>query len=982
MNLPDFNAKPYGEALLASYDRHELAGTNSTETAASLPNTSQVIPYHWLTRRQPPPDFDSGIKQQPVPLSISAISSSALKAILEPPIQLGTVVDNKEALHPDETHLRLDEFSSSQDATRESHSRIPFSAANPSAPTCDNAEYGTNPPLEELARMHPNELRHLSPFEVFRKDGKVRIEFCEPVNLVRVNISDAISMDRNGRVRFFQKGSTPSHQGLNVKAIVTVNRVVNMAEDQLRETCLAEGNRFISYQNNAWRYAINDPNETIDVSCYEEPSHDQVNLSIHKGDDDDDNIDEDAGVTSQNWQTTEKSDSERAIANKPLLGGVEAPLRSAQLIPPSTLGRANIIMNKTILPSSQPSRDRSLLNRQVFKLPYELPDMTSKSTKHQAEAMLHFPLAEGKPPVYYVNSKCSVVHENFVSSSGLKKQTTGPITLARSFRASWHISGLLAFPSFASMRDGLETKRDVDEVHGCNIVLSCPFKWTTPSAKPLTSCLVSVFRLLTRYMRVIPNSEHFCGAQMEPAMQKNHYGLLHLSLCREKSSTTLSEEKLKEILSIVVERSSGRACLSPTELCSMKQCKSVIKLMSALYALPEYDEGFSNALEEARYLGQLRRQQLCNWLSSELHDLVNRSSGVFSSRSEELLQIILSHKLKDAARLAEDLNEVTLARVIGVCGEGNQFGEYVEMARAGFPDGVVVRDRVVSLLSGKIETFIQEDEYTFEKRSAQGDDSIVAHHNAVTWKQLLGIFAFYGCTPDTSAEEIISDFTDRLRTSSRRSKPLPPYAEKLHDEALKNSRGRDVVRRGNSFQDAAFLLLKGFVDGSAPPPASLHPHASSYSSTDYLSPFIILSAVRALQLPRDRPYKDAETSVLLGAAAQLELSTEAWFWALLPLHMIEHDRARWRAVRDFCRRNALRAQQLKDSPGENASTMEFAKLLSLLNVDQTELEPVIGPAEQPKGESVNRPSLKTQEALQKTIGFLQNALKELTVGDV
>ncbi|CCW71133.1 unnamed protein product [Phytomonas sp. Hart1] len=982
MNLPDFNMKPYGEALLASYDRIELEKPTSKETTEFTPIVPQPIRYHWLTRCQQPLDSDIGIEQQPVPLSISAISSSALKAILKPPIQLGTVGNDKKALLLDEPRPRVDELSSNQDAMRESNSRNVFSTPNLSAPTCDNFEYRTVPSLEELSVLPPNELRNLSSLEVSRKDDKVRIEFCEPVNLVRTNISDVVSMDRDGRVRFNPKGDTSSHKGLNVKAIVTVNRVINMTEDQLRETCRAEGSRFISYQNNTWRYAVNDSDEAIGTSLYERPSHHQANLSIQKGDDDDDDNDEDVGVTSPNLQTNNKVDSSCGIVTQAFSGEVELPLKSTQLIPPATLSSAKITVNKTILPSLRPSRELSSLNKQVFKLPYVLPVMGIKSTKQSVATIPYFPMQDSEPPVYYVNFKSSVVHENFVSGSTLRKHSGSSMVLARSFRANWHISGLLAYPSFAAMRDGLETKQDVDEVHGSNVVVGYPFRWTTPSTKPLTACLISVLRLLTRYMWVLSNSNHFSGTKVKAASQKDHYGLLHISLSREKSSMMLSKEKLEEILSIVAEKSSHKASLSPTEFCSLKQCQSVIGLMSALYALPEYDEALPNAQDEARYLRQLRRRELSNWLSNELHDLVNRSSGVYPSRSEELVQIILSHKLKDASRLAEDLNESTLARVIGVCGDGNQFEQYVEMAREGFPNGSVVRDRVVSLLAGKVETFIQEDEYTFEKRSSQGSDSIVAHHNAATWRQLLGIFAFYGCRPDTSAEDIIREFMNRLRTSPRRAKSLPFYAEKLHGEALESRRGRDAVRRGHAFPDAAFLLLKGFLEGGAPPASGLHPHASSYSSTDYLSPFLLLCAVRALPLPRGRPYKDAETAVLLGLAGQLEMSGEGWFWALLPLHMIESDPARHRAVRDFCRRNALQARELRGRPSENAAAAEFDKLLGLLNVDEAELEPVVPPVEQPKEVLVNRPSLKTQEILQKAIGSMQSSLMGITIGDI
>lgn len=80
--------------------------------------------------------------------------------------------------------------------------------------------------------------------------------------------------------------------------------------------------------------------------------------------------------------------------------------------------------------------------------------------------------------------------------------------------------------------------------------------------------------------------------------------------------------------------------------------------------------------------------------------------------------------------------------------------------------------------------------------------------HAATWKQLLGIFVFYGNSPDTSAQDIVRSFVERFELpNARRGKAYPPYAERLTPSVLNIRRGTDRVQRGSVFRDACFSIL-------------------------------------------------------------------------------------------------------------------------------------------------------------------------------
>lgn len=174
---------------------------------------------------------------------------------------------------------------------------------------------------------------------------------------------------------------------------------------------------------------------------------------------------------------------------------------------------------------------------------------------------------------------------------------------------------------------------------------------------------------------------------------------------------------------------------------------------------------------------------------------------------------------------------------------------------------------------------------------------------------------------------------------------LPPYAQRVTAALLATRKGKDLVLRGTDFPDASFLVLDGYRAGTSPSPLALHPHASSYAGSDYLTPLLLLVAVRSIQLPRSSTYKEAEIRVLRGLAAQLESLDEHWFWGLVPLHLIEDDRMRTAAVRLFCQRNAMRASRLLHSTstaetGMTSTRKALEEMVEWLHIPPSLLRPV------------------------------------------
>ncbi|KPI86805.1 putative nucleoporin putative serine peptidase Clan SP family S59 [Leptomonas seymouri] len=962
MSLPDYNANPYGNVLLFDTYERPLATKQSSKPPGSelttpAPSTRRAI-HTWLVGQMRAPEENTLMNQGPASLGSSALSPLALKEMLVPAVQLGASGEADKASTTTGTQqqqpLSLSRPSSASDDA---------AGGNAVAPQCSNVDYVLSPSLAELSTYAPDRLRRVSHFCVRLRDGSCEICFLDVVNLVRVDVAEVLQLSRDGRAVLYPRGAAPPlSSGLSVRAEVRVRDETGELKEGLIRHCKEVQGNFVGYRQGWCIYRLNDTGKAgadgatrataAAVPATTESSglrplsivHDDDDYSRNLNDTRDDLSDSaaDMGGSARSFE-----ENESRTASDKLVAAASPVTEVRQFTVPVASRQAAVAERRVV---SAAAAD--------FQLPYELPDMTVKSKVEPFAVKL----GAARPPletrVFYVGAQESAIQRAYVNHPGGLHGSENSVRgmLARSSRAGFSAAGTIAFASHAELRDDADSDRAVPEVVGACAVAATPFHWHKPANKPLTQCAVSLLRLLLQHTDVVEDG----GQDAATCPQAS----IHLH--RDKSSNTLSVEKLMVAQKAVEDVLAAReVSLTRVEALSMRQTVTVLSLLSALYALPEADEALPNAVEESRYLRQLRHRNLATWLKRELAIFLDTATTTFTSPAEELVQIMLCHKLRDARTSARSIANEELARVVRVCGEGNQFGGYVEMAKGGFENGEEVRQRVVGLLSGKVEPFITVDEYDGVDDNATAVRPVPS---AATWKQLLGIFTFYGCAPDTPAEDIIFTFLNRLRDpSSRKLNPLPPYAEGVDAQTLCTRRGKDLVRRGNTFKDAALLLLEGFAHGSAPPAGCLHPHASSYSGTDYLTAFLIVAAVRAIQLPREQVYKDAELSVLLGMTAELECNDETWFWGLLPLHLIETATDRVDAVRSFCKRNAMRVSALKEQGG---SSTDFDRLLALLHVNAAWLNLVVAPAEEVRKAPFNSPSVATHAALEKALARL------------
>ncbi|EKF29840.1 ATP-dependent RNA helicase, putative [Trypanosoma cruzi marinkellei] len=938
MNLPDFAEKPYGNVLLFAPDeepRKHVAAPPTVGVSSVVIIPASMSRYQQKMRIGPTaPDASVVLKQTPASFSVNGLSDAALREIITSPrvtLGLQDVEKNTASSITPKALLGTTVLTTPEIASH--------------VPVCSSSDYILDPPLRVLQEFSVQQLQTVHDFSIYRRDGKCSVHFLEPVNLVRCDISEVVALRPNGEVQFYPgvDAPPPLGHGIHVPARVTVNGVVATTSEELRSHCRRDGSVFESYneETGRWVYTTN-----VDADAL-------VNGTVELDD----------GFVPEIEPISTYADSSDGVVHTPVpfeTGGCSrqaTPTPAFLHVKPVAPASLTQLPHRTDQTSTLPRRTREVTiygqatlptvcekcePRMDFKLPYELPD-THETTHRErnGEVAIRGHQTKRHQPVYVVKKTDSKIYEmngSLVSKSAMA-------SLGRSFRCGWQHSGLIAVPGFAWLRDGTECRRLEEEVPGAKVSVVNPFFAHATSKHYLQSCAISVLRAVCRYLQLVEGSSD----------KQGNYQLLTVNLCRESSSVSLSTEKLHELVAAIDALRSERP--SPLEASTARQAKTLLSLLDALHGLPEADKAEGNAIAEKRYLTQLRRRNLNAWLKDELGFMDNWTEETVEMNStQRLLFKLLCHKLRDAAFIAKDEGNKDLFRVLGICGDGNQFGSYVAAADTNRmnaePD---VRDRVVALLSGVVEPFISHPRY---ERSDDGEVVSMIPLNA-TWKQLLGIFAFYGCSPDTSAEEIIGAFLERLRApSSRQENAYPPYAEYVTPDMLRTTRGKDFVARGDDLQDAALSILEGFAFGTAPAASALHPHSSSYCATDHLSPFLILLCVRAMKINRPQNYRDAETKTLLGFAATLECLADSWFWALLPLHMIEDLNSRSLAVKNFICRNVYRYKK-----GSYRNNADFKHLVELFKLDMSLFDPKEPPVEVSFEKPMNAPSIRTHTSL-------------------
>ena len=307
--------------------------------------------------------------------------------------------------------------------------------------------------------------------------------------------------------------------------------------------------------------------------------------------------------------------------------------------------------------------------------------------------------------------------------------------------------------------------------------------------------------------------------------------------------------------------------------------------------MDDSDVEVSASAEESTFQASLRHRNLLSWLDKEVKSDIVCEGHIH----QQVLRLLLQHQVPEAKKLAAKLDpQDNLVRAIGICGCGNIIQQQLSPSSPLFPQW----EEVVSVLLGEVHPFIDQTMYQIS------NGVFYSNANAVTWKQILGIFAFYGCKESTSVEDIVTKFSQRIR--ARREGALPPYAATLSSAFANTNRGQDIIGRGSTFEDSCLLILEGYGHNKEPSCRVLHAGSSVYVGGDHLISFMILNLYRSMGVKsRTSAWADAESHSLLCFAQQLE-SSSAWSWGALPLSMILDRSASKLSLNRFLSRNAAR----------------------------------------------------------------------------
>eukprot|EP00388_Colpodella_angusta_P012963 GDKJ01032691.1.p1 GENE.GDKJ01032691.1~~GDKJ01032691.1.p1 ORF type:complete len:547 (+),score=19.22 GDKJ01032691.1:171-1643(+) len=386
----------------------------------------------------------------------------------------------------------------------------------------------------------------------------------------------------------------------------------------------------------------------------------------------------------------------------------------------------------------------------------------------------------------------------------------------------------------------------------------------------------------------------------------------------------------------------------PVQQAAIKQLRSIISLVQALYGLTESDVPFASPIEERDYLSHLRRRTLGEWLEREIRveDSLNTGKSTQSDLRVKVLEALLGHNVSKATLLCAKLSPTDdLRRIVTMCARSQSVS-----AQSGSIVNGSNEDDIVRILIGEAAPFVNRPCILKNPSPSLSPD-------AITWKQLLGVFAFYGCPADADAQTVISHFSSRVRERRGDSGVqtgegcLPQYGTVTVDGT---KRARDIVDKASIFEDSCLHILSAFAEGRCPSPLVLHPLASTYFNTDAFIPFMILVLIRSLKIDRSSGYIVREAEIIAefsaqleqcatsiasekaiidgantGGSAEAEVYSQALWWALAALHLIEDTTARDTAIAAFVNRHL----SFLDYVTARTHSADWNEKTSLLSID-------------------------------------------------
>ena len=822
----------------------------------------------------------------------------------------------------------------------------PQPAATEVGPFSTSDEFEFHPSLDELHQLSPSQLAAVTNFSISRIDGACTVKFLEPVNLAHVTIEQSILLTKAGQVVFLD-------DMLRRKCQVTV-ACIKTSRQQLVQECREKNYSFISYNEETceWQYMANEREDAT------------------KTDDSPQQVDS-ASSSPPNGAVagTAAADRSPALSNASpipnvntstsvvMSGGRRAP-PVERVFPQGLVATPRVTehLAGTFAPQGQSAvYSRPPLHQQLgsgsmrvpsaaefmdIVLPYELPPPREQhASDHEHRSTFVVPASYGAPKedILWLPKSRSTLHAAAVKpNTGSVFASQSERFLGRSFRMAWGPGGQVALPRNAELRDGGSARVEAKEVPGASVTIADPFK-----AVSSTHCYIAALLTIAQWTTF-----------------HNDTGFVDL---KSEGSTHLSEEKLAKLRQ-ELQPIAANAKNDDGARAAGVQFDSFISLASALYAISDRDHPNENSSEEGTYLLQLRRRNLLSWLTAELKKEPQCLPEAAATPAKKLVSLLLRHDVSGALRIAQqDAKDNELSRALAMWGHvGNTVGPYAKLLSfSGGPQSDDAARLVGSILEGEAYPFVEQTLYNKKAGTAAA-----VNPSGVTWKQLLGIFAFYGCSPVASAGEIVNHFASRF--VSRRERAVAPYSTGFTPAGAASLRGQDVLRHGLAVDDVNYLLLKAFAKSECVPPQALHPNSFTYHSRDFFGPFLALIVIRAIGCHRSREYRDAEYRVLVGLAAQL-LSTSSWSLAALPLSLIEDGDQRKLSIEQLL-------SPIINNP--RLSDAQHERVLVGLGVDVKRLKAASffdPPKRQDDFTPRNMPSLTTHTKLQKALKAFASA---------
>ena len=586
--------------------------------------------------------------------------------------------------------------------------------------------------------------------------------------------------------------------------------------------------------------------------------------------------------------------------------------------------------------------------------------------------------------------------------------------LGRSFRVGFAPDGRVALPRFSALHDGCAKTSAVSESNaGATVDLFAPIA-TIPSTPVATAVrvLTSIRPFVSSAAASSSSSSSSAGITVDLGLAGSP--IAEAAPVASSSSSgavigrALSVEKVNaivEAVSAVIATTAtvaaphhhggnGTATVSypatdargPVQHAALKQLFSLLTLSQSLHGISEADAAFDSAVEEHEYDLHLRRRNLGEWLEREIRSegllsaaaaaaAVNATATTSSSADSKkqqqqtvaghrlgVLMALLENNPSKAALLSARLPPTDdFRRIVTMCARGHtaaaRASAIVGNNAASAADGSAEAkryDEVVRVLIGEASPFVNRPCVLKPAAAASAAALPKLRPDAVSWKQLLGVFAFYGCAADAGAETVVSHFSQRVRDRPAASASdkdgnatlMPQYAaaalaggaadgEEDAKETIRPftdlgaKRTNDIVNTASSFEDSCLHLLSAFAAHRCPSPLLLHPLSSTYYNTDAFIPFLMLLVVRNIYPRRDQrsaAFREREAETIIAFSTQIEqcataianegavasgavkgASAEAFgaalWWALFVLHLIEEQSGRDEAIAAFVRRH-------------------------------------------------------------------------------